>query len=133
MSLFAHCCEDDIVDAVLPFITENIQSTDWRRRDAAVMAFGSILEGPDSDKLRPLAENAMPVLVQLLSDSNVVVRDTTGWTIGRICEILPDVALGQNHLHTLLQVMATNLFAEPRVAANVCWVRPSELFLFVSM
>ena len=44
LSLFAHCCEDDIVDAVLPFIQENIQLPDWRRREAAVMAFGSIIE-----------------------------------------------------------------------------------------
>ncbi|CAG0913998.1 unnamed protein product [Notodromas monacha] len=125
LSLFAHCCEDDIVDAVLPFITENIRSPDWRFRDAAVMAFGSIIDGPDTDKLRPLVENAMPVLLQLLSDSNVVVKDTTAWAIGRICELLPSVALATNHLQVLLEVMIANLFAEPRVASNICWALSS--------
>jgi len=38
--LMATCCEDDIVPHVLPFVTEHIKNTDWRYRDAAVMAFG---------------------------------------------------------------------------------------------
>lgn len=38
--LMATCCEDDIVPHVLPFVKDNIQSPDWRYRDAAVMAFG---------------------------------------------------------------------------------------------
>lgn len=38
--LMAACCEDDIVPHVLPFVKNNIKHTDWRYRDAAVMAFG---------------------------------------------------------------------------------------------
>jgi len=40
LMLMATCCEDDIVPHVLPFVTEHIKNTDWRYRDAAVMAFG---------------------------------------------------------------------------------------------
>lgn len=38
--LLATCCEDTIVPYVLPFVKENIKSTNWRYRDAAIMAFG---------------------------------------------------------------------------------------------
>ena len=42
LMLLATCCEDDIVPFVLPFVKDNIKSTDWRYRDAALMAFGKI-------------------------------------------------------------------------------------------
>lgn len=52
--LLATCCEDDVVPHVLPFIKEHIKNIDWRYRDASVMAFGSILEGPELNQLKPL-------------------------------------------------------------------------------
>jgi HEAT-like repeat len=44
------------------------QSDNWRQREAAVMAFGAVLEGPDDEKLAPLVRSAMPVLVTLMRD-----------------------------------------------------------------
>ena len=38
------------------------------------MAFGSILEGPDSTQLKPLVEQAMPMLIETMKDSSVVVK-----------------------------------------------------------
>lgn len=54
LMLLATCCEDDVVPHVLPFIKEHIKHPDWRYRDASVMAFGSILEGPELSQLKPL-------------------------------------------------------------------------------
>lgn len=63
----------------------------------------------------------MPVIINLLSDQSAAVRDTTAWTIGRVCEILPSVALGEDFLAPLLSGLFEGLLAEARVAANVCW------------
>ncbi len=41
-------------------------------------SLGSILEGPDPANLKPLVEQAMPMLIELLKDPSVAVRDTTG-------------------------------------------------------
>ena len=41
LMLMATCCEDDVVQHVLPFVRDNIHNEDWRYRDAAVMAFGN--------------------------------------------------------------------------------------------
>lgn len=57
--LLATCCEDDVVPHVLPFIKEHIKHPDWRYRDASVMAFGSILEGPELTQLKPLVIQVM--------------------------------------------------------------------------
>ena len=47
---------------------------------------GSILEGPNPENLKPLAEQAMPMLIELLKDQSVVVRDTAAWTV---CQSTP--------------------------------------------
>lgn len=119
--LLATCCEDDIVPHVLPFIKEHIKNPDWRYRDAAVMAFGCILEGPEPSQLKPLVIQAMPTLIELMKDPSVVVRDTAAWTVGRICELLPEAAINDVYLAPLLQCLIEGLSAEPRVASNVCW------------
>lgn len=54
LMLLSTCCEDDVVPHVLPFIKEHIENPDWRYRDASVMAFGSILEGPELNQLKSL-------------------------------------------------------------------------------
>ncbi|XP_071264102.1 importin subunit beta-1-like isoform X1 [Salvelinus alpinus] len=121
LMLLATCCEDAVVPHVLPFIKEHIKHPDWRCRDASVMALGSILEGPELNQLKPLVVQAMPTLIELMKDPSVVVRDTTAWTVGRICELLPEAAINEVYLAPLLQCLIEGLGAEPRVASNVCW------------
>ncbi|KAM9660258.1 LOW QUALITY PROTEIN: importin subunit beta-1-like [Trichechus inunguis] len=121
LMLLATCCEDDIVPHVLPFIKEHIKNPDWRYQDAAVMAFGCILEGPERNQLKPLVIQAMPTLIELMKDPSVVVRDTTAWTVGRICELLPEAAINDVYLAPLMQCLIEGLSDEPRVASNVCW------------
>lgn len=72
---------------------------------------------------------AMPTLIDLMKDPSVVVRDTTAWTVGRICELLPEAAINQVYLAPLLQCLIEGLGAEPRVASNVCWVSSEGLDL----
>ena len=121
LMLLANCCEDAIIPHIVPFVQQNIQNQDWRRRDAAVMAFGSMLDGPDPDKLKDIVRQAFPHLILLMNDPHVAVRDTTAWTIGRACEAVPDLILDQNFLNPLLEMLLRSLSAEPRVAGNVCW------------
>ncbi|KAH8381065.1 importin subunit beta [Drosophila serrata] len=121
LMVLATCCEDEIVPHVLPFIKENIESPNWRYRDAAVMTFGSVLTGLETNTLKPLVEQAMPTLIGLMYDSSVNVRDTTAWTFGRICDTIPEAAINKTYLQTLLECFVKSLKSEPRVAANVCW------------
>uniref|UniRef100_A0A1I8GGS0 Importin N-terminal domain-containing protein n=1 Tax=Macrostomum lignano TaxID=282301 RepID=A0A1I8GGS0_9PLAT len=121
LMLLAQCAGDAIVGAVLPFVNDHIRSENWRFRDAAVMSFGCILEGPDPDNLRSLVENALPVIIELLRDPSNVVRDTSAWTIGRVLDTLPGLVVQEKFLNPLLHGLVEGLGAEPRVAANVCW------------
>jgi importin subunit beta-1 len=125
LMLLSSCVEDDIIGYVMPFINENIKSTNWQLRDAAVMAFGSIIEGPTVEKLKPIVEQAMGMFIQLLKDQSVIVRDTAAWTIGRICETVPEAVINETSLQPLLEGLVIGLSAEPRVATNACWALSS--------
>lgn len=121
LMLLATCCEEEIVPHVLPFIKENIKSTNWRFRDAALMSFGSILGGLGEQTSKNLAEQAIPTLIELMYDQNISVRDTTAWVFGRICEVIPSAAINPTYLKSLLEALTSALKAEPRVASNACW------------
>lgn len=59
LSLLAACVGNDVVPCVVPFIEGNIRNSDWRLREAAVMTFGSIMEGPDQAVLSQLVEKVI--------------------------------------------------------------------------
>jgi len=89
LGLIAQTARNKVCDFVLPFVQANIQDADWHKREAAVLAFGSILNGPDPDKLKPLVGQVFGLLLNLLEDSSVAVQDSAAWTIGRVCDLLP--------------------------------------------
>jgi len=121
LGLIANTILDDVVPLVIPFVEKNITSNDWRLREAATMAFGSILEGPKTRTLAGFIVQALPVLVKHLKDGNVHVKDTAAWTIGRICQLHSET-LTPELLNGVVAALADSLKDEsPRVASNACW------------
>lgn len=121
LSFMAQAVADPIVPAVIPFIEAHIKAQDWHQREAAVMTFGSILDGPDPTVLMPLVNQALPLLIGMMNDSNIHVKDTTAWTLGRICDLLIITIKPDVHLHPLVSVLVTGLQDNPRIVTNCCW------------
>jgi len=112
---------DDVVPVIMPFVQQNIQSENWRNREAATMAFSSILDGPSDESIGPYVNQAVPVLLTALSDSNDLVKDTTAWTIGKICD-LHVRAIPADTFPTLVNGLASKLLTEsPRVSSQACF------------
>jgi len=121
LGLIAGTVEDLIVPAVMPFVEQNIRSEEWRKREAATMAFSAILDGPSVDVMAPFVNRSIPVLLQALSDSHGMVKDTTAWTIGRICE-LHVRAIPQETFPILVNGLAEKLLTEkPNVSSQACF------------
>lgn len=90
----AQCIGDEIIELVLPWITADVNSDDWRRCEAAVIAFGMILPGVSADAIGPHIDNATMLIISKLNSSpeagtfnpNELVRDSAAWTVGRIIQ-----------------------------------------------
>mmetsp|Transcript_25359 Transcript_25359/g.58536 ORF Transcript_25359/g.58536 Transcript_25359/m.58536 type:complete len:807 (+) Transcript_25359:242-2662(+) len=121
IGLISNTVEDQIVDVIMPFVLQNIKNTEWRMREAATMAFSCILEGPSTDKIGQFVNQSIPVLIEALKDPHPMVKDTSAWTLGRICDLhvrcIPNEALPQ-----LVQGLASVLMTEsPSVSSKACF------------
>ncbi|KAK7851989.1 importin subunit beta-1 [Quercus suber] len=126
LGLVARTVGDDIVPLVMPFIEENITKPEWRQREAATYAFGSILEGPSPDKLTPIVNVALTfMLAALTKDPNNHVKDTTAWTLGRIFEFLHGSTIDspiitQANCQQIITVLLQSMKDVPNVAEKAC-------------
>jgi importin subunit beta-1 len=97
LEILSAVMNDDVVDLVMPFVTGNVANTDWHFKEAAILAFGMILDGPSDARIGPLVLQSLTFLIGCLRDGHRKIRDTTAWTLGRICELhrtsLPPEAL----------------------------------------
>ncbi|KAJ1031485.1 hypothetical protein NDA13_001878 [Ustilago tritici] len=121
VGLLAQVVGDDIVRLAVPFVEGNIKNPDWHAREAAVMCFGSIMEGPDRKTLAPLVESALPTIIEMLRDQSIAVKDTAAWTLGRISDLCCDSIKTDVHLPALVQALVLGLQDEPRIVTNCCW------------
>lgn len=120
LGLCAQVARDAIVPIVLPFIQQYVQDPNWRMREAAILAFGAILDGPNKTDLAKVVQSAFALLLNQMKDPHPLVKDTTAWTVGRICSILPEV-IDPTTLPLLMQSLIHGLTESPKVASNVCW------------
>ena len=120
LSLVAQTIEDLVVPVIMPFVQQNIQNENWRLREAATMAFACILDGTSADAIGPVVNQSIPVLLNALSDSHVLVRDTSAYTIGRICDVHVR-AIPAETFPTLVNGLMSKLLTEsPRVSNQAC-------------
>ncbi|KAJ6160500.1 hypothetical protein N7470_003896 [Penicillium chermesinum] len=121
LQLYAQCVTNEVIPPVLAFVEENIRSEDWHRRDAAVAAFGGIMDGPDPITLEPLIKQALNVLLDMMQDQSVQVRDSTAYALGRVCESCPEVLDPDTHLQQLISSLFGGLASSPKIASSCCW------------
>ena len=117
----AQLIRDQIIDMVIPFVTGHINSDDWRLKEASIMAFGMILSGPSAEKISPFVMQAMPILIKCLKDPRTLVRDTSTWTIGKICELHKN-SLSSDILQPMVMALAGALEdPKTKVVSQACF------------
>nr|CAD1841905.1 unnamed protein product [Ananas comosus var. bracteatus] len=125
LGLVARNVGDAVVPLVMPFVQDNITKADWRNREAATFAFGSILEGPSVETLLPLVHAGLNFLLNAMKDQNTHVKDTTAWALGRIFEILHSpsstyAVITNANLPQIMSVLLESIRDVPNVAEKVC-------------
>ena len=121
LQLFAQTVAGEIVPTVLEFVEVNLRNADWHNRDAAVSAFGAIMEGPDEKILQPLIKQGLPVLIGMMDDPVLQVKDSAAFALGRICENVSESIDAQEHLRPLIVALFGGLSSSPKMASSCCW------------
>ncbi|KAG0197142.1 karyopherin beta [Mortierella sp. GBA30] len=120
LSLTAQCVGDAIVAPVIQFVEANIRHAEWQYREASVMAFGSILDGPSHELLYSPVTQALPFLIEMMNDPIIKVKDTTAWTLGRVCQTVIECINPETHLRPLIEALVRGLNDSNRIVSNCC-------------
>lgn len=116
---------DKVVDPIMTFINQNFLSPDWKKRDAAIMAFGCIMEGPDETLLRKnYIPGVLPHLAARLkggasTDPSVTVRSSAAFTLANIFEHHAEVLDLKTQFLPILAGLCTALEDVPLVVVQV--------------
>lgn len=111
--------EAAVVPAVIPFVQANIVSENWRLRDAGIVAFSCILEGPDTSVVGQYVSDSIPVLMNAFSDQSMNVRDSATHCVSKICERHIQ-AIPMKEFNGVIHGLIAKLQEYPRVANHAC-------------
>eukprot|EP00742_Colponemidia_sp_Colp-10_P001256 GILJ01001353.1.p1 GENE.GILJ01001353.1~~GILJ01001353.1.p1 ORF type:complete len:858 (-),score=174.57 GILJ01001353.1:567-3140(-) len=125
LGLLSQAVGNPIVGQVLPFVNAQSQNNEnWRFKEAAILAFGSILDGPEEKVLAPIIESGLMTILNSLQHPHSLVKDTASWTIGRICDLHADIIQGnpERYLDVLIPALLAPLAKDSaHICANICW------------
>ncbi|KAH6689501.1 armadillo-type protein [Plectosphaerella plurivora] len=121
LSLYAQAVGGAVIQPVLQFVEGNLKHEDWHNRDAAVSAFGAIMDGPEEKTLEPIVKQALPILISMMDDSSLQVKDSTAFALGRITESISDAIDPNIHLTPLVTSLFNGLMSSAKIASSCCW------------
>ncbi len=122
LAAVANTIADEVLPHVVPWLQANIASPDWHAREAAVMAFGCIMEGPGDASLAQYVSQGgvMDKLILYLDDSEDLVKNSAAWALRRVTEFAPSAV--DNFIAPLCgKLMEALGKSEPATASHLCW------------
>ncbi|OTA62839.1 ARM repeat-containing protein [Hypoxylon sp. EC38] len=120
LQLYAQAVGANIIPPVIQFVEQHLRSEDWHYREAAVAAFGAIMEGPEEKVLEPIVKQALPILISMMEDSSTFVKDSTAYALGRITEACSQAIDPNTHLDALIRSLFAGVH-DVKMAASCCW------------
>lgn len=120
LQLYAQAVGPNIIPPVIQFVEQHLRSEDWHYREAAVAAFGAIMEGPDEKVLEPIVKQALPILITMMEDSSTFVKDSTAYALGRITDACSEAIDPTTHLDPLIRSLFAGVH-DIKMAASCCW------------
>jgi importin subunit beta-1 len=121
LQLYAQAVGNAVIQPVLTFVEANIRHEDWHHRDAAVSAFGAVMEGPEEKVIAPIIKQALPVIINMMQDPTIHVKDSTAYALGRITEACSEAIDPDVHLPVLIKSLFEGLVSSPKMAGSCCW------------
>jgi hypothetical protein len=116
----SQCADYGLIEDVINYVSLNINSNDDNqskllKREAAILAFGAILETTHSNQMKSIVASSVNAILGYLLDNNNIssLKETTAWTIEKIAELygeifLDDLQQFSNFYETLLNLLTVS-------------------------
>ena len=125
LTLMSQAVGDPVVELVMPFVMGGIQdragAESWRKSEAAIMAFGSCMDGPSTAIAAPLVAQALPTILTSLKDENEHVRSSAAWASGQLIDLHASAIDANTVMAPMMQQLLESLADEPSVTKFVIW------------
>ena len=118
----------EILPDVIRFVQANFIHNSLEKKLGALIAFGSIIEGPSSDMLYPYIDSSFFNICECINNESVGLRDISTWLISRIATFHSKVLIElfkkweENNLRLFIEILIKHLSDEPKVAVNICLI-----------
>lgn len=107
---------DKIIDHVMPFVNTNVNSDDWRRKDAALQLFAAIMEGTSEGAMAELVKGALPFVCRTMLEARErFVAGSAGWLLSLIMLHKLDVVPG-SMMNDVMGSLVTAVGKDPAVS-----------------
>lgn len=136
LSLVCACLGDKILNNhdIITFIQNGISSSLWNHKEAALMAFGSLLEIPQKELLDSAVKDMLPTLLMIIdTESLEIVLDSATWVLGKIFDyyhhIVPVNSVGSITATLCKLILSRNA----NVVNNCSWALMNLVIQFGSL
>ncbi|GFH62023.1 hypothetical protein CTEN210_18499 [Chaetoceros tenuissimus] len=120
-------------DEIVHFVEQHIEDEDPRKREAAFMAFCSILDGPSTENIEQRVDWIIPFLLEGLNHRHDMVKETSILTIAMIFERHIQVILRSVSFPALVEALMSKLSTEnpSSISANAVYAIHNLALAFV--
>lgn len=108
--------KNDVMDPVINYVAANIMQPNWKQKYSALIALGSITEGPDKQKFGETIAQALNNLLQMTRDPLKKIREGISWVFARICEHHGEVISNPNISGQIIPTLKESLKDTPKVS-----------------
>lgn len=94
VNLASGCClvkvslllKNEVLAAVVQFVSAHIMHAEWQKRYAALMALGAASDGPDKAAYAQILTPSIQQLLNMFQDPSIKVREAISWVTFQICQ-----------------------------------------------
>lgn len=104
---------------VLPFVSSNIRSQEWQLRDAAIVAFMSVQDGPSTEELGRFVSESLELMLAAFDDPSRQVQSSAMSCLATMCK-LHFAAFSHEQISAIINASGNKLRDTPKLALHAC-------------
>lgn len=120
LKIMAQLIGNEIQDPVVKYVAMHIQEQDWKKKYAALMALGSITEGPDKKQFANVIVLSLQQLMAMFDDQNPKIRHAIAWVMRKLSEDHAEVLLNPQIIQQFLHRILESLKDKPKISFQCC-------------